>query len=567
MKQYDISDCKYTVQNNTLTLKNELFSVSFDGVCSASASEQDGKGLSEKYLEVSAKRENGTDSKYCIWPSLPLVWMPKYSEPYLFKFSGEHWVVKSVKLYAFTDENDTLVTENESHLFMGKLLGERQGEIFLFEDPQSGNAAVVISETADYTTATLTVKDYTAFIDNGQNGLAIGFCRIGECEKLCRDYLKHARKYEKLVTMSNTWGDRNGSSRVCRDFVLKEIDAAQELGIDIVQIDDGWQLGDTAWRSERDEKKRRTFEGDYWICNRERFPDELAPIVQYAAERGILTGMWFAPDSHGTFKHFERDMEVLTKAYREWGIRFFKLDMYWVDNATERDLMLSMLDKLHSLGDDVTVQMDVTRHSRLNYLCGRQYGTVFVENRYTGSGNSFPHRILRNLWMLSRYIPSSRFQFEIVNPDLNTELYSPDDPFAPQLYSMDYLFASVMLSNPLFWMEMQFLSDKRKTELEKVMAVWKEHQKVLAGSDIFPIGQKPSGRSFTGFCVSKDGKATHLLLFREVTESSCAVIEAPVSAAKAKILASNGQCTVEVSDKKVCVDFKEPRSYAFIKIQ
>ncbi len=566
MKHLNVSDCRYSLENGMLTVENSLFSTTFEGIVSATSCVADGEGLSEPYLEVTATKEDGSVCRYCLWADLPLVWIPEYREPTLFSLPGEHWIIRNVKLRAFTDDNDTLTEENEVTYFRGMLQGERQGEIFCFEDVETGDARVVISENADYTTATLSIKKYIAVLNNGGNGVAIGFCRVGECERLCRDYQRRARKYERLVTMSNTWGDRNGSVRVCRDFVLRETDAAEKIGVDIVQIDDGWQMGDTAWQADRDEQRRRIFRDGYWDCNRDRFPEDLTPVVEYAARKGIRVGMWFAPASRNNYSHFDRDLAVLRKAYEEWGVRFFKLDMYWVTNDVERDRMLRMLKEIHTFGNDVTVQMDVTRNNRLNYLCGRQYGTVFVENRYTGSGNSFPHRILRNLWMISKYIPASRFQFELINPDLNRELYKESDPFAPSLYGMDYLFASVMLSNPLFWMEMQFLSEKRRAELAPIMAVWKEHRENLARMDVCPIGEKPNGRSLTGFLVSDGDEAKYLLLFREVTERSSAVFSVPTKAAKAEILCANGECSVEVKDGAIRVDFKEPRSYAFVKL-
>ena len=484
----------------------------------------------------------------------------------LFKIEGEHWVVRAVKLYAFTDSNDTLCAENEMHLFKRELFKPLTGDIFFLEDSQSGNAAVIISDNADYNVATLSIADGVVTVDSQGCDINVGFCKVGECEEKCRRFLQSRQGCHGLVSMSNTWGDKNGSTRVCREFVLKEIDAASELGIDIVQIDDGWQVGDTAWRSERDELGR-IFRDGYWECNRERFPDELAPIVEYAGSKGIKTGMWFAPDTHDCYAHLERDCKVLKKAYDEWGIRFFKLDMYSVRNDEEKQKMLSLLEYLHAFGNDVTVQMDITRHSRLNYLAAKQYGTVFVENRYTGSGNSFPHRILRNLWMICRYVPASRFQFEIVNPDLNTELYSEDDPFAPSRYDIDYLFASVMLCNPLFWMELQFLSEERKLQLQNIMKVWKEHRDALAECDISPIGQKPCGRSFTGFAAAVDGKVKYLLLFREVTKNESAVIPLEIDAADIEIIATNAECNIKVRDGSVEVNMSKPRSYAFIKIK
>ena len=558
-------NCRFVLEHEVLTLGNGLFETSFGGVVSITSRQADGEGLSHPYLEITAKRTDGSETRFCLWEDLPLVWIPEYREETLFEIR-DHWLIRNVRLRAFTDENDTLTEENEITLFHGYIQGERHGEIFCFESLEDDRAMVVISENADYVTATLTARRGVVRLKNGGNGLVIGYCRVGECEKLCRDYLRKVRKYDRLVSMSNTWGDRHGNERVCLDFVCREIDTAEELGVDIVQIDDGWQVGDTN-TCPRDELKRRYFDGNFWECDRVRFPEELGPVTEYARKKGIRVGMWFAPDSHDCFGHWERDMEVLCKAYREWGIRFFKLDMYWVSNDEERERMLAMLRELHALGEDVTVQMDVTRDSRLNYLCGRQYGTVFVENRYTKSGNFFPYGCLKNLWMISKYVPASRFQFELVNPDHNKDCYREGDPFAPANYGMDYLFASVMLSNPLFWMEMQFLSEERRAELAPVMAVWKEHREALATMDVCPIGEKPNGRSLTGFVVSDGEEAKYLLLFREVTDRSSAFISAPVKAAAAEILSANGEVSVEILDGAVRVEFKEPRSYAFVRIK
>ena len=560
-----IKTCTYTVEHEILTLGNGLFEASFGDVLSASACVADGRGLSEPYLEITAERRDGRKTRFCLWEDLPLVWIPEYREETLFEIR-DHWLIRNVKLRAFTDENDTLTEENEITLFHGYFQGERKGEIFCFESLVDDRAMVVISENADYSTATLTGRRGVLKLENGGNGLVIGFCRVGECERLCRDYLRKVRKYERLVTMSNTWGDRHGADRVCRDFVCREIDAAEELGVDIVQIDDGWQIGSTS-TCPKDEQKRRCFDGDFWECDLARFPKEIGPVARYAAQKGIRVGMWFAPDSHDCFGHWERDVAVLRKAYEQWGIRFFKLDMYWVSDDAERDKMLRMLEEIHSFGSDVTVQMDVTRNLRLNYLAGRQYGTVFVENRYTRSGNFFPYGALKNLWMISKYIPASRFQFELVNPDLNTEFYGENDPFAPVHYSMDYLFASVMLSNPLFWMEMQYLSPQRREELAPLMAVWKEHRENFAKMDVSPIGEKPLGRSMTGFLVSDRREARYLLLFREVTDRTSAILSAPVKAAKAEILATNTDASVEILDGAVRMELKDPRSYVLVRIQ
>ena len=102
---------------------------------------------------------------------------------------------------------------------------------------------------------------------------------------------------------------------------------------------------------------------------------------------------------------------------------------------------------------------------------------------------------------------------------IGADKYAKDDPFAPSHYDMDYLFATVMMSNPLFWMELQFLSDKRRDELKKITSVWKEIRDELFCCDVCPIGDEPSARSLTGF-YAKGEEDDYLLVFREVNEEN-----------------------------------------------
>ena len=43
--------------------------------------------------------------------------------------------------------------------------------------------------------------------------------------------------------LSNTWGDRSRDARINEAFILLEIAAGARLGVDVIQIDDGWQKG------------------------------------------------------------------------------------------------------------------------------------------------------------------------------------------------------------------------------------------------------------------------------------------------------------------------------------
>ena len=123
-----------------------------------------------------------------------------------------------------------------------------------------------------------------------------------------------------------------------------------------------------------------------------------------------------------------------------------------------------------------------------------------------------------------------------------------------------------MLSNPLFWMELQYLSESNRAALAPLMAVWKAHRDVLSVSDVAPIGEKPCGTAHTGFYLSKDSKPEYLLLFREFTDREEHSFELPANIEKAETLYSNADVELTVNGKNVTVSYSKPRGYAFIKL-
>ena len=266
------------------------------------------------------------------------------------------------------------------------------------------------------------------------------------------------------------------------------------------------------------------------------------------------------------FEHFERDVSVLRSAYRDFQFKFFKLDMLSLPSEEYSSRMLDFLDEVLSFGEDVSVELDVTADKRLGYLASAPYGTIFVENRYTAWANYYPHRTLRNLWSLSRFVPTSKLQFELVNPELYTDKYFDSDELRPALYGIDYLFASVMISNPLFWMETQFLSDGCRERLKAIVPIWKLYREELAECDVYPIGEEPSGRALTGFAADH-GDTSHLLVFREVTDRDSFTFNLRDEYEGGELVVSDAPVDFELNGNTVKVKFENKRSYAWIKLR
>ena len=78
-------------------------------------------------------------------------------------------------------------------------------------------------------------------------GSTVGVGKTDELTRLWkRHYSKVFRGTGRLFAMSNTWGDRSCDTALCEDFMKNELECAEKLGVDIMQLDDGWQKGISA---------------------------------------------------------------------------------------------------------------------------------------------------------------------------------------------------------------------------------------------------------------------------------------------------------------------------------
>ena len=455
-----------------------------------------------------------------------------------------HLKLMALKLFDRTDLNDCLATEEDIHLYPGASFSLR-GNAFLFDSYLDNNGLLVVKDSPTHLYQLLE-NDDSLRVKGTRNVDIVGaglhgdidtdeWCQlygttvgVGGSDKLWDEYRKlYAAQYlapgfvEPFI-MSNTWGDRSQDSRVCEAFMLKEIEAGAKLGVDIIQIDDGWQKGVTINSKVR---KSDIWEGYYaadpnfWTVHPERFPLGLKPLVKKAAEHGIRFGLWFAPDSSHEFANWRRDVDTVLNLHRMYGISSFKLDSVNLLSKKAETNYLNFLTAVERESSNrIALNLDCTAQNRQGYVMWKQFGTLFVENRYTDWCNYFPHNTLKNLWALSQFIPPRKFQFELLNNSRNDEKYG-DDPLRPSLYDITYEFASVMVANPLVWMEMSNLKNKQIASLQKLILVYRDVRKDFFNAEIHPIGLEPDGRSHTGFQIVVNGKKGYLLLFNETDDA------------------------------------------------
>lgn len=483
---------------------------------------------------------------------------------------GRNWHCNCVEFHDRTDVHNSLLEEHRFISYHHK--NAWNGNLLLARDYVSGNGLFILKEAP---CSDMQVGSHPGdfFTKNGRfQVIGIGFepgdilsdewtrlygsvmgvsgdDELSEALAL-RSYQKTARRQEDMVMM-NTWGDRSQDGRVSEDFCLQELDKAARLGVTVYQIDDGWQTG----KSPASLVKGGSFDNiwareGYWDLDPVKFPHGLSPIVGKARKLGIEIGLWFNPSVQDDLAHWEKDAAVLVGLWKQYGIRIFKIDGLILPSKTAERNLRRLLDRVREeTGDKVIFNMDVTNGRRIGYNWFTEYGNIFLENRYTDWGNYYPYKTLRNLWQLSRYVAPERFQIEFLNPWRNPDKYPSGDRFAPANYSFDYIAAISFVAQPLAWMEASNLPEEA-FYVGDILKKWFAWAPDLHAGTILPIGEEPSGRSWTGFQSITDSEHGYLLVYREDTPDARGCIKTWLpegSRVRLKpILGSGKPCSVKV---------------------
>lgn len=456
------------------------------------------------------------------------------------KFSPMHIKATSVVCLDQTDIRDNLMAVEERLLMSYDLKFTLAASALDCRDVLTGDGAVFVRLAPMPTSRPAAVDDFVldgegrqvALLANGyplvemlyKGGDAGRQRALVAFQRAIRPY----RPGRDGVLLSNTWGGGNRDSRINQEFLLREIEAGGRIGVDVIQIDDGWQHGRTS-NSERKvvAGRKKVWSGywdadpDFWKEDRERFPDGLEFLVKKAAEKGMRFGLWFGPDSSDDAANWKRDADCLLDYHRRLGVDYFKMDSMklFTPLALQRNRM--MFDRMQvESGGAMVFDLDCTAEIRPGFLGLLDVGPMFVENRYTKRPVYWPHHTLKNLWDLSHLIDPVRLRMEFNNPDTNHDNYK-GSPLGHGNYRPDALFATVMAASPLAWMELSDVSDGSIAALAPLVRAWKAERARWHGGVIHPVGNRPDGVAWTGFVSeAADGNGGYALLFRELNESA-----------------------------------------------
>lgn len=308
-----------------------------------------------------------------------------------------------------------------------------------------------------------------------------------------------------IYIQANTWGSTDNGfdarSAAAEPSVIREIETCAEMGIDVLQIDDGWQtpLGSPNWQP-----------GEHgWKPHKECFPEGWKNVRELAAKLNVKLGLWAAAESVS--------LDELKATFTDGNFFQYKLDFANLKTRAAIDaLMNKVREFIQWTGNRVRVNWDVTENpARYGYFFAREYGPIYLENRKPVRPRSViyrPHTVLRDLWQAAKYLNLHRVQGSIQNVDRV-------DPQASDahLHSHQYATAVALMSIPLFFCETKYYSAEAKTQIRPLLSIYKQHRERIYRGIVHPIGDKPDNYSWTGFqCHIEEENCGYVTVFREL---------------------------------------------------
>ncbi len=355
------------------------------------------------------------------------------------------------------------------------------------------------------------------------------------------DLIRYPVRESDVFVESNTWGSSTGflehRDAAGAENVLKELEAAADVGIDLVQIDDGWQGNDYS----------------RWTPCMERYPEGWAPVRARAAELGIDLGLWVSVSPRDGI-----DLDALKRTYDEGGFVWYKMDFARLGNRKAiEDLMAKARAFLLYTGHRARINWDDTG-PRYGYFFAREYGAIYPANRKTVVPKTTiyrPHTVLRDLWHFSRYINL----LKILGPVQNVLRVDPRLSNA-RLYGDAYCVAIALFSMPTFFQQVHLYGREARDDIRPLLEFHHEYREDIRQGITYPVGDQPDGGSWTGFQNHREADDAGLLLvFRELAneqESASLVLR---FAAGRRIVLTNllsGDTHQEVVDKSGRATFR-----------
>ncbi len=497
------------------------------------------------------------------------VWSAHEQSVEALTFDRLNLTVDAVSLHDFNDRHDDLTRTTRYYPYFGSFGQNYNGNLFFLQ--LSRTRCLSLCKLAPCTESQLYAPDFALRITHqgaaelaglgidrdhplpdGElvelYGCAIGVGRTkADCEGDLRALMRACvRLPGRLLVTSNNWGAGNQFHGLDEDFVRCELALGGAMGIDNVQIDDGWQNNDFPDENYMEHRWENMFADglDFWAPHKERFSHGIEPLAQYARECGTTLGLWIMDDPFEDHRDTDKTVEMILSYYRQ-GVAVFKLDGVQVNSILDGCRLRAQFDRLHrETNGTLVLYSDITADRRPGCLFMPQAGPCFLENRSLQRRVAgYPHRTVGNLWRMGHYIPTQRLIMELQNTHIVCEGY-PRDHLHPSRYPLTTMFLGVAVANPLFWTELGQIPDDDRAVLTDLIARWKGYAEMLFRCDICPIGQDPEDFAISGF-HAKAADEGHLFIINYEGMTADIKVDIP-DGAKLETLWADTEFTAEI---------------------
>ncbi|MEX2606101.1 MAG: hypothetical protein WD708_02050 [Kiritimatiellia bacterium] len=302
-----------------------------------------------------------------------------------------------------------------------------------------------------------------------------------------------------------TWGHgttpREGRNAAMETEVLTEMEHVANLGMDMLLIDDGWQVSPEAasWQPDGDRG---------WKPHPATYPDGWRRVIERKDELGLRLGLWGVAQDTGSAD--------LLWNWRRLGMEQVKLDFADMKNQSELDAVMTKVRRfMIESGHRCIISWDTTENAaRYGYFWAREYGNVHFMNRKPQKPERViyvPWLALRDFWQLAHFQNLNKWQLTIQNPEVVNREHS--DAWR---HSAVYCVATALMGIPEFMAIPRHYSDQAGAEIRELLEIHKKHRRAIFDGYVFPIGEEPTNASWTGFqSWDASSKSGFLTVFRE----------------------------------------------------
>jgi hypothetical protein len=300
-----------------------------------------------------------------------------------------------------------------------------------------------------------------------------------------------------LFILSNTWGPANplGGQFTSEEHLLKEIPALGALGIDVAQIDDGWQ---------------RAGGGPGAKQFLPKYAQGWTTIKAAADKANLRLGLWVAI----------RNAEVadLQQNLDDLGFISWKADFEHLASRSDYENRISRFRAVmkHAWMKTQFTLCPEYDDPRYGWYFAKEYGSIYFQNNQEALPHHLtmvPYQVLRQHWLMAKYFPANKLQVMLQNPKRTDPSRSDGN-----LHSHGYCFAMGMPFVPCFFQSAQNLDPAGTAELKELIRIYKQHREEIFTSITFPVGDLPNNATWTGFQMvgTRQPGTGHLLVFREL---------------------------------------------------